>query len=79
VHEQLSALVSEGIVPKDYIETDERTYHRPQYFEKEVKIAADGTKTYQYQRASEKYWKAREAGDWSDAWRIYDDDCEPFY
>ena len=72
-------LAAEGKVPADYDEKDERTYHRARWFQKEVTENADGSKKYFWQPATERYWKARDAGDWSNAVRIYDDDQECFY
>ena len=59
--------------------TDERTFYKPQYFDKVVEIDDNGNKTYTYKPKGNKYWEEREKGTWLNAPRIFEDGCEPFY
>jgi hypothetical protein len=53
---------------------DERTYYNPKYF---IKTQEEGK--YFYRPNGDKYWEEREKGEWKNAPRIFEDDCEPFY
>lgn len=71
--------------PHDWMIGDERTFYKPQYFEKRVIWSNDGVKNYTYEPKKSKksntylYWEERDKGTWSNAPRIFDDACKPFY
>lgn len=78
-------LAKDSKMAYDWNINDERTFYNPQYFEKRVIWQNDGSKSYWYEpKKSSKgntynYWEEREQANWSNAPRIYDDDCHPFY
>lgn len=78
-------LAEDALAPHDWNILDERTFYKPQYFEKRIIWQNDGMKSYWYEpKKSQKgntylYWEERELGKWSNAPRIFDDDCAPFY
>ena len=59
---------------------DERNFYTPQYFQKLThKNEKTGKTEFHYEVIRDKYWRLRDAGDWSKAPRIFEDDQQAFF